>query len=145
MIQSVHIRRAGGEDFAAMAFVDPLLHGGGRRASVVRGLLALGESWVAEIDGTVAGFAVASRNFFAKPFVDLLVVGEDHRRLGVGSALMNHCEAVHDDDRLFTSTNQSNAPMRALLAKIGFEESGVIHNLDPGDPELVFVKFRRPG
>jgi len=32
--------------------------------------------------------------------------------------------------------------MRALLAKAGFEPSGLIENLDPGDPELVFVKFR---
>jgi ribosomal protein S18 acetylase RimI-like enzyme len=71
-------------------------------------------------------------------------VGDAYRRRGLGSALMSQCEAAHDDDRMFTSTNESNAPMRALLAKIGFEESGIIHNLDPGDPELVFVKLRRP-
>ena len=30
--------------------------------------------------------------------------------------------------------------MQALLEKAGFESSGVIHNLDVGDPELVYVK-----
>jgi hypothetical protein len=31
--------------------------------------------------------------------------------------------------------------MRALLEKCGYAPSGRIENLDPGDPELVFVKF----
>jgi hypothetical protein len=31
--------------------------------------------------------------------------------------------------------------MRALLAKRGYCDSGRIENLDPADPELVFVKF----
>jgi hypothetical protein len=30
--------------------------------------------------------------------------------------------------------------MRAMLARLSYEPSGIIHNLDPGDPELVFVK-----
>jgi HicA toxin of bacterial toxin-antitoxin, len=36
----------------------------------------------------------------------------------------------------FSSTNRSNVPMQALFGKVGFERSGIIHNLDPGDPEL---------
>ena len=40
--------------------------------------------------------------------------------------------------KLFTSTNQSNTPMQALLALLGYVRSGVIDNLDPGDPELVY-------
>jgi hypothetical protein len=35
--------------------------------------------------------------------------------------------------------------MRALLAKRGYTDSGRIENLDPGDPELVFVKFLSAG
>jgi hypothetical protein len=31
--------------------------------------------------------------------------------------------------------------MQALLEKAGFESSGVIHNLDAGDPELVYFKL----
>jgi transketolase N-terminal domain/subunit len=57
---------------------------------------------------------------------------------------MARCEVSHDDDRIFTSTNHANHAMRALLVRAGWIESGVIHNLDPGDPELVFVKFRPP-
>ena len=61
---------------------------------------------------------------------------------GVGLALMAQCERDHDADRIFISTNKSNAPMRRLLDKAGWRPSGQIDNLDPGDPELVFVKFR---
>ncbi|HZC17605.1 MAG TPA: GNAT family N-acetyltransferase [Caulobacteraceae bacterium] len=142
-VNSTALRRARGEDFAALSAVDPLLLTSEDRAREVRRLLELGESWIAEADGAVAGYVVVRRHFFEKPFVDLLVVGDAYRRRGLGSALMNKCEAAHNDDRMFTSTNESNGPMRALLAKIGFEASGVIHNLDPGDPELVFVKLRR--
>lgn len=45
--------------------------------------------------------------------------------------------------KLFTSTNVSNLPMQALLRKLGYHESGIIFNLDPGDPELVYWKVLR--
>jgi len=140
--QSITLRKAAPGDFDTLPAVDPMLLTNPARADEVRRLLALGDSWVAEGDGSVVGYILVSGHFFSKPFVDLVVVSESHRRRGIGSALMNRCEEVHENDRMFTSTNQSNAPMRALLANIGFQESGVIDNLDPGDPELVFVKVR---
>jgi len=42
--------------------------------------------------------------------------------------------------KLFTSTNLSNLPMQSLLAQLNFKLSGVIENLDEGDPELVYFK-----
>jgi hypothetical protein len=42
--------------------------------------------------------------------------------------------------KLFTSTNQSNKPMQVLLNRLGYRPSGVIENLDEGDPELVYMK-----
>jgi len=110
--------------------------------ALVAELLGLGMSWIAEADGAVAGYAIVSRRFFSRPFVELLAVHPAWRRRGVGVALMARCAATHDSDRLFTSTNRSNAAMQALLTQTGFEPSGVIENLDPGDPELVYVKFR---
>ena len=110
--------------------------------ALIAELLAVGMSWIAEAAGAPAGYAIVSRRFFSRPFVELLAVDPAWRRQGFASALMERCERAHDGDRLFTSTNQSNLAMRALLAKAGFEPSGLIENLDPGDPELVFVKFR---
>ena len=136
------IRRATRADLPALAQVDPRLDSDAGRADHIGELMDLGLSWLAEADGVPLGYVVASTHFFARPFVDLLVVDAAQRRRGVGTALMARCEAAHDDDRLFTSTNESNQPMRALLAQAGYQVSGVIENLDPGDPELVFVKFR---
>ena len=47
--------------------------------------------------------------------------------------------------KLFVSTNESNTPMRALLAKHGYVPSGFIENLDEGDLELFFFKPGPPG
>ena len=132
------IRRAGRSDLPALMAVDPRLESDPVRAE----LLDVGLSWVAEAEGRAVGYVIATTHFFSRPFIDLVVVAEDRRRQGIGTALMAACEAAHEDDRIFTSTNESNAPMRALLAKAGYQVSGVIENLDPGDPELVFVKFK---
>ena len=114
------------------------------RAALVPELLKFGMSWIAEADGAAAGYAIVSKRFFSRPFVELLAIAPASRRHGMGTALMGRCESAHDGDVLFTSTNESNASMRALLAKAGYRASGIIYNLDPDDPELVFAKFRAP-
>lgn len=129
-------------DLDRMSAVDPLTATNVERRNHLGQLLGQGPSWGALDGGEMVGFAVVTRNFYNFPFVDLLVVAEAARRHGAGSALMAHCAATHDADRIFTSTNESNAAMRALLAKAGWRPAGVLHYLDPGDPELVFVKLR---
>jgi L-asparagine transporter-like permease len=59
----------------------------------------------------------------------------------VARALLRALEHRCATPKLFTSTNVSNLPMQALLATSGFVLSGIVHNLDPGDPELVYVRF----
>lgn len=140
------LRPAVESDAAAIAAIDAACGApqDAHRATLIPALLAFGLSWVAEAEGAAAGYAIVSRRFFSRRFVELLVVAPAFRRQGLGVALMARCEAAGDDEVLFTSTNQSNAPMRILLAKAGYEASGTIYNLDPGDPELVFVKFAPP-
>lgn len=97
---------------------------------------------MAERAGGVAGHALLSRNFFDRDFLELLFVTEASRRIGVGASLLAAGERVATGGRFFTSTKESNAPMRALLKAQGYAPSGRIENLDPGDPELVFVKLQ---
>jgi GNAT superfamily N-acetyltransferase len=129
-------------DLGRMSAVDPLTAANAERRSHLGHLLEQGLSWGAFEGGQMVGFAVVTRNFYNFPFVDLVVVAEAARRHGAGSALMAHCAAAHDADRIFTSTNESNAPMRALLSQAGWLPAGVVPYLDPGDPELIFVKPR---
>jgi GNAT superfamily N-acetyltransferase len=142
MSATFEMRPIGPGDLGRLEAIDPLLASDGARRAHIGELLGSGLSWAARADGEVVGFAIVTRHFYGFPFVDLLVVSEAARRRGAGSALMAHCAAVHDADRMFTSTNESNAPMRSLLAKAGWRPAGVVHYLDPGDPELIFVMPR---
>jgi len=145
MAQASKMQRIGSADLDLLAHADPRLADTPAHRQHIADLLAAGLSWALVARGRTVGFAIVTRHFFGFPFVDLLMVADPERRGGVGSALMEQCERSHDADRIFTSTNESNAPMRRLLAKADWSVSGVIENLDPGDPELVFVKFRDRG
>ena len=95
---------------------------------------------LALLDGAPAGFAVMGE-FFSNPFLDLIVTAEAFRRRGVASALMGDIEAQHAGRKLFVSTNRSNETMQALLAARGYLLAGEVDHLDPGDPELFFVRL----
>lgn len=110
------------------------------RIAYLRDALARGACLLAHYRCTTAGFAIWDTRFYEYPFVWLLEVRPAHRRRGVACALMRHVEEACGADRVFTSTNESNAPMRALCAKLGYALSGRIDNLDEGDPELVYCR-----
>jgi ribosomal protein S18 acetylase RimI-like enzyme len=108
---------------------------------------AMGQSRVsvARVDDAVRGFVAMDDRFYGHGFVELLVVHPDFRRRGLGTALMRAAELDAPTEKLFTSTNQSNVPMQRLCERIGFVRSGIIENLDEGDPELVYFKRLAPG
>ncbi len=97
--------------------------------------------FVAYEGGLATGYAIASVRFFDRGFVWMLAVDPAHRRQGVATALMRTAEDWCPSDRLFTSTNQSNAPARRLFESLGYLKSGIVENLDPGDPELFYCRI----
>lgn len=139
------IRPAGRGDIPTLIAIDPLaLSDAARRRSLAQ-WAAAGQCLVAVRAEKVVGYVALTRNFFHQPFVELLIVAADDRRSGVGLALIEHCiAATAEGEKLWSTTNRSNAPMRALLGKTGFVESGVIENLDEGDPELIFLRKPAP-
>lgn len=96
---------------------------------------------VAVTAGECAGYLVLTDDFFSYDFVALVVVQPKHQRQGVALRLLAGAEGLCKTPKLFASTNTSNLPSQALLAKAGFVTSGRIENLDEHDPELVYVKF----
>jgi ribosomal protein S18 acetylase RimI-like enzyme len=91
------------------------------------------------------GYLIFQHRFFGHALIELVYTDAAHRRRGVATALISHCERrVCQTPKLFASTNQSNGPMRNLLAKLGFTQTGTIDALDEGDPELIHVKRLTP-
>ena len=139
---SIEIRAASSDDVADLIAADPDAQiDAGRRAQIGEWVDA-GLCFVAERGGRLVGYSVLNREFFDSFFIKLVAVAEAERRTGVGTAMLKHLIALlPPGEKLWTSTNQSNAPMRALLPRLGFVPSGQIDNLDGGDPELVFVRL----
>jgi ribosomal protein S18 acetylase RimI-like enzyme len=99
--------------------------------------------YLSQLDERIAGYGVLEYSFFGNGFVSMLYVAEDSRRRGIASELMRHMQQSCRTPKLFCSTNRSNTPMQLLLLKLGYQCSGVVDNLDEGDPELFF--FKRTG
>lgn len=97
--------------------------------------------FVAVLDTYPVGYGILEYTFYDNGFISMLMVDAAQRRKGVGASLMAEMESACQTPKLFTSTNLSNLPMQSLLVKLGYEPSGVIHNLDPGDPELVYFRL----
>ena len=135
------IRAAQPGDLELLHSIDPLAAPGSDRHADIGHWMKQGACHVALRNGAIAGY-LAITEFLHQPFIELVVVAEPHRRRGVASALIHHALGLTPGAKVWTSTNRSNTPMRALLSKLGFDFSGRVDNLDPGDPELFFVHQR---
>ena len=133
------IERATEDDLAGVLAVDAA-HMGTPRYVEIEQAVRQRHAYIARAGWEVVGFAIVDQSFFGQYFIDLLIVHPDQRRTGIGGALIRHIEQIVPADKLFTSTNQSNAPMQALCEKLGFVVSGWIDNLDEGDPEIIYFK-----
>ena len=132
------------ENVEAILRLDHLAGSSARRRELVAAAAREGRCFVARRLGSLSGYAILDHNFFDNGFIALVYVTAEHRRRGVGSALVRFAEGQCRSAKLFTSTNQSNTPMRELLTKLGYEPSGVIENLEQGDSELIFFKQLPP-
>jgi GNAT superfamily N-acetyltransferase len=137
------IRPAWGADLRGLGRIDPELSQPGFGQKAVR-LINQGRAWVADIGGAPVGYAVTSQEFFARPLVERVFVTERFRRQGLGLAMLMRCETAHQDDRMFVTIKVSDTAMVGLLAKAGFQGSGIIYNLGADDPDLIYVKLRPP-
>jgi ribosomal protein S18 acetylase RimI-like enzyme len=133
------IRLATPTDTAAVIGIAPA---GAERQEAIAEWVGAGQCHVLWQDGVAAGYAAFTRSFFRSPFIEMLVVSPLTRRQGIGRALVEHCIGlVAPDEKLWTSTNQSNLPMQALLPQLGFVQTGMFEHLDEGDPELIYLRW----
>jgi ribosomal protein S18 acetylase RimI-like enzyme len=106
--------------------------------------VAAGACEVAIVGGEIAGLIVLEYWFYGYGFINLLITRDKFRRQGVARRLMLHVEHQCRTTKLFTSTENSNLPMQALLDDLGYLRSGVVENLaDEGqdeESELLYCK-----
>ena len=142
----ISIRPAVEDDIDVLCSFDLIAQQEEERRVYIRREVLEGNCYVATAvaHGPAIGYGVLNYTFYHNGCVDMLYVHSDHRRSGAGTALMRHMESLCRTPKLFTSTNLSNLPMQSLLAKLGYQLSGVIHNLDEGDPEIVYFKHLGP-
>lgn len=135
------VERATEDDYSEIVAIDEAVIGDDHRKAYITKAIINREVIVARISAERVGFGIINRSFFEHYFVALLVVHPDHRRQGIATEIMRYVEKTCPDNKLFTSTNQSNTTARLLLARLGYIQSGEIHNLDNADPEIIYVKF----
>ena len=140
----ISIRPAMEEDVEVLCSFDQVAQREEERRVFIRREVLEGNCFVAVADVPPIGYGVLNYTFYYNGCIDMLYVHSDHRRSGAGTALMRHMESLCRTPKLFTSTNLSNLPMQSLLAKLGYQLSGVIQNLDEGDPEIVYFKHLGP-
>lgn len=138
------IRQAVERDVASISAIDLIAQAEAGRRRFIERAVAEGSCFVIALDDgdAVIAYGVLEYSFYGYGFISMLYVEASQRRRNYGTALMNHLERVCRTEKLFTSTNLSNLAMQSLLAKAGYKLSGVIHNLDEDDPELVYCKAR---
>jgi ribosomal protein S18 acetylase RimI-like enzyme len=100
-----------------------------------------GHTYVLEQNGKIVAFGILEYTFFEHGFISLVYVDHRERRTGIGETLLRHSISVCRTSKLFSSTNETNSPMHALFTKVGFEVSGMIQNLDPNNPEVIYYKL----
>lgn len=139
----MHIREARSSDLEKILTLDRISGSDPGRSELVDKALQFHTCLVAEKANGLVGYAVLEYTFYGQGFISMLYVAESDRRRGIGRSLLEALKSRCTTPKLFTSTNESNRQMQALLISLGYTPSGVIHNLDPGDPELVY--FQRLG
>ena len=135
------IRAADIEDTDAILTFDLIAQDDTKRQMLIRKAVEQGHCTVAKVSGQAVAYIIMERNFFGWPFIELVYVHSDYRQQGLAATLMRYIES-RCEEKLFTSTNLSNLQMQRLLEKLGYTISGVVHNLDEGDPEIVYFKRR---
>jgi ribosomal protein S18 acetylase RimI-like enzyme len=134
------IRRGTPADAAALRGLDTTLPVDPARAVAIDRWLTNDHVVVADLDGRVVGYGVFDHGFFGQSNVSMLMVHRDYRGQRIGEHILRRLEALGDTPKFYVTTNQSNHRMQRLLSRMGYRPGGYIHELDPGDPELVFVK-----
>jgi GNAT superfamily N-acetyltransferase len=142
-VPELDIRPPRAGDLARLTGLATEVIGTARAEPFVRSYLDRHHLLVAEDAGAVVGMLAYRTDWFQCTFVALVAVDRDRRRRGIARALYRRVEEMSPSPRLFSSTEETNAPSIRMHSALGFAPSGHIDNLPQGYRELFFYKRLR--
>ncbi|MEI2663161.1 GNAT family N-acetyltransferase [Rossellomorea sp. LJF3] len=136
------VKYAGLSDLETIVAIDQQVIGhANRRGEIERAIREQG-CLVVISEGKAMGFLLFNTQFFENAFVSLIIISPKERRKGYASSLLKYFEKISPTEKIFSSTNQSNFEMQKVFQMNGYTPSGMIENLDSGDPELIYFKYK---
>jgi GNAT superfamily N-acetyltransferase len=138
----LEIRAASKNDLPGLSVFKPVVHEVADAARLEQ-LIDRGDFFVALFENQIVGIAARNQSFFDQDFIPKLFVLEPFRKHGIGQALMNAMVRACRTEKIFSSTNLSNAPMLKMFRKLEWTYAGTVDHIDAGDPEVFFVKYRQ--
>ncbi|MBY3620553.1 GNAT family N-acetyltransferase [Acinetobacter sp. CUI P1] len=134
------VKKATISDLSMLSKIDGMVIGSEIRKPKIEQYILNEQCVVATINNEPVGFAYYDTTFFECCFIQLVIVNPNFRRLGIAGTLIRYIEEHSPTPKLFTSTNESNTIMQQVCLSLGYVRSGIIENLDDGDPEWVYFK-----
>lgn len=138
----INVKKPSMKEFESIIAIDREVIGNDSRTEYIKKGVKEERCLVVESDNKLVGFLIFERNFFNCSFITLVIVSPMARRRGVATALIHHFVTISPTEKIFSSTNQSNKDMQKVFVANGFVQSGVIENLDEGDPEIIYFKSK---
>ncbi|WP_042148326.1 GNAT family N-acetyltransferase [Paucisalibacillus sp. EB02] len=130
------------EDVESIVTVDREVINNDSRRGFIEKAVEENRCIVVKQQGKIVGFLIYDTNFFNCSFISLIIVLPKVRRKGYATSLMDYFINISPTEKVFSSTNQSNKAMQKVFIANGFVQSGIIENLDAGDPEIIYFKSK---
>ena len=133
----MNILKAKIEDLDEILELDYLVVGSLDRGNFIKESIERDNCFILR-DNTIKALLIYDKSFFDNTFISLVVVHPLERRKGYASKLIKELIKTAPTDKIFSSTNKSNLTMKKVFKSLGFIESGLVENLDEGDPEIFY-------
>ncbi|PEK95405.1 GNAT family N-acetyltransferase [Bacillus mycoides] len=133
-----NVAKASIDDLDSILHIDVDVIGDDSRRDYIKHAIDEGTCIIAKEDNSISGFLTYDTNFFGYTFLSLIIVSPSKRRQGHASSLISYMLRHSPTQKIFSSTNKSNTNMQKVFKANGFMRSGMIENLDEGDPDLIF-------
>ncbi|WP_058308211.1 GNAT family N-acetyltransferase [Gracilibacillus massiliensis] len=136
------VDRAKIDDLDKIVDIDTEVIGNSNRRDYIEHSIERGHCIIVKNNYDIVGFLIYDTNFFECAFITMVIISPSNRRNGCASLLIEYMVSSSPTTKVFSSTNRSNISMQRVFEMNGFIQSGIVENLDEGDPEIIYFKSK---